>query len=73
MFLNCSTCFGQHPAHHQELKTAIAASGFTYVFGCWQLRWLSHHISREPKTYVKQEDGKSYSGEIIATITVLSS
>jgi len=26
MFLNCSTCFGRHTAHHQELKTVIAAS-----------------------------------------------
>jgi ATP phosphoribosyltransferase regulatory subunit HisZ len=25
----CSTCFGQHYAHHQELfQTAVAASGF---------------------------------------------
>jgi len=32
MFLNCSTCFGRHTAHHQELKTVIAASGFTYGF-----------------------------------------
>jgi hypothetical protein len=30
MFYNCSTCFGRHTAHHQELKTVIAASGFTY-------------------------------------------
>jgi hypothetical protein len=26
--------FGQYTAHHQELKTAIAASGFAYVKGC---------------------------------------
>ena len=38
MFLNCSTCFGRQTAHHQELKTIIAASGFTYVFGCRQLQ-----------------------------------
>ena len=83
MFLNCSTCFERHTAHHQELKNCncslwfyirfwlpavamaewellnaqhvsgdtppiirsskivIAASGFTYVFGCRPLRWLS--------------------------------
>ena len=40
--VNCSTCFGRHTAHHQELKTVIAASGFTYIFGCRPLRWLSH-------------------------------
>jgi len=30
-----STCFGWHTAHHQEPKTALAASGFAYVEGCW--------------------------------------
>jgi hypothetical protein len=29
-----STCFGRHVAHHQEPKTAPAASGFAYVEGC---------------------------------------
>ena len=29
-----STCFGRHAAHHQEPKTAQAASGFAYVEGC---------------------------------------
>jgi len=29
-----STCFGRHTAHHQEPKTAPAASGFAYVEGC---------------------------------------
>jgi hypothetical protein len=53
MFLNCSTCFGRHTAHHQELKTVIAASGFTYDFGCWPLRWLRHLSGQQPKTYVK--------------------
>jgi len=23
MFLNCSTCFGRHTAHHQELKNEL--------------------------------------------------
>ena len=56
MFLNCSTCFGRHTAHHHDLKTVIAASGFTYVYGCQLLRWpLSHRSSRQPKTYVKPE------------------
>jgi len=30
-----STCFGRHTAHHQEPKSALAASGFAYVKGCW--------------------------------------
>jgi len=25
--------------HHQEPKTALAASGFTYVEGCWMCSW----------------------------------
>jgi hypothetical protein len=30
-----STCFGRHAAHHQEPKTALAASGFSYMKGCF--------------------------------------
>jgi len=30
-----STCFGRHTAHHKEPKTALAASGFAWVEGCW--------------------------------------
>jgi hypothetical protein len=55
MFLNCSTCFARHTAHHQELKTVISASGFTYVFGCQPLWWLSHRSGWKPKMYVKPE------------------
>jgi hypothetical protein len=36
-------------------KTVIAASGFTYVFGCRPLRWLSHRSGQQPKTYVKPD------------------
>jgi len=32
-FMCSSTCFGRFPAHHQELTTALAASGFTV--GAW--------------------------------------
>jgi hypothetical protein len=28
MFLNCSTCFGRHTAHHQELKNCNGSLGF---------------------------------------------
>jgi hypothetical protein len=31
--------FGRHTAHHQEPKTAQAASGFAYVEGCWTCGW----------------------------------
>ena len=40
MFIWSSACFGRHIVHHQELKTALAASGFAYVKGCWTLRLL---------------------------------
>ena len=32
--------FRGHTAHHQELKTALAASGFAYVKGCWTMSLL---------------------------------
>jgi hypothetical protein len=36
-------------------KTVIVAFGFTYVFVCRQLRWLSHRSGLQPKTNVKPE------------------
>jgi len=30
---------GDNTAQHQEPKTALAASGFSYVKGCWTCRW----------------------------------
>jgi hypothetical protein len=35
IFMQKSKCFGRHTAHHQEPKTAPAASGFARVEGCW--------------------------------------
>ena len=35
IFLWSSTCFRRHTAHHQEPKTALKASGFAYMEGCW--------------------------------------
>jgi len=35
IFIWSSTCFGQHTAHHQEPKIALAAPRFAYVEGCW--------------------------------------
>jgi len=32
-------CFGPHTAYHQEPKTALAASGFSYMEGCWMCSW----------------------------------
>jgi len=39
IFKCSSTCFGRHTAHHQEPKTAQAASGFAHVEGC--VRYLT--------------------------------
>jgi len=39
IFIRSSTCFGRHIAHRQEPKTALAASGFSYVGSCWPCRW----------------------------------
>jgi len=38
-FIWSSTCFGRHTGHHQEPKTALAASGFSYLEGCWTCSW----------------------------------
>jgi hypothetical protein len=61
IFIWSSTCFGRHTAHHQEPKTALAASGFSYVEGCWTCNWwtLSDTVSynvhqlhvQQPSTY----------------------
>jgi hypothetical protein len=44
IFIWSSTCFWRHTAHHQEPKTALAASGFAYVEGCWTCIKILFHI-----------------------------
>jgi hypothetical protein len=44
IFIWSSTCFGRHTTHHQGPKTALAASGFAYVEGCWTLYNLPKHV-----------------------------
>jgi hypothetical protein len=39
IFIWSSTCFGRHTAHDQEPKTALAASDFSYLEGCWTCSW----------------------------------
>jgi len=39
IFIWSSTCFGQHTTHHQGPKTAMAASDFSHVEGCWTCSW----------------------------------
>jgi len=43
MFLNCSTCFGRHTAHHQELKNCNCSLWFYIRF------WLPAAAMAEPK------------------------
>jgi len=55
IFIWSSTCFRRHTTHHQEPETALAASGFSYVEGCWTCSWwtLSGTVS-DIKAKVKQ-------------------
>jgi len=47
-FIWNSTCFGRHTAHHQEPKTALAASGLAKVEGCWTCScWMLSGIEYE--------------------------
>jgi hypothetical protein len=39
IFIWSPTCFGRHTAHHQEPKSILAASGISYVKGCWTCSW----------------------------------
>jgi len=52
IFIWSSTCFRRYNAHHQEPKTALAASGFSYVEGCWTCSWwtLSGCARQSPPT-----------------------
>jgi len=50
IFVWSSTCFGQHTAHHQEPKTALAASGFAYVEGCWLCSCCQRPATTRPTT-----------------------
>jgi hypothetical protein len=42
IFIWSSTCFTQHTAHHQEPKTALAASGFAHMEDCWMCGCWMH-------------------------------
>ena len=51
IFIWSSTCFGRHTTHHQEPKTALAASGFSYVEGRWTLVDVVRHSMRSCSDY----------------------
>jgi len=54
-FLIAQHVSGDTPPIIRSSKPVITASGFTYIFGCQPLRWLSHRSGRQPKIYVKPE------------------
>ena len=67
IFIWSSTCFGRHTAHHQEPKTALAASGFAYVeicwtCGCWTLSESSNYKSNNLPRMQKPEDASAVLG-----------
>jgi len=49
MFLNCSTCFERHTAHHQEHKNCNCSLWF-YI-----RLWVSLDSGRHVQAYVKPE------------------
>ena len=59
IFISSPTCFGRHTAHYREPKTALAASNFSHVEGCWTCRWwtLSGTMcwQRPPTTRIEEE------------------
>ena len=61
IFIWSSTCFGRHTAHHQEPKTALAASGFAYVEGCWPCSCWTLTQGQQPPTYAKPEAASAVS------------
>jgi len=60
IFIWSSTCFRQHNAHHQEPKTALAASGFAYVEGC--VVGGRCPPTTQPSTYEKPEAASAVLG-----------
>ena len=62
-----STCFGRYTAHHHEPKTALAASGFSYVEGRWACSWWTlwglttstNYTSKQSSTYEKPEAARA--------------
>jgi hypothetical protein len=60
MFLNCSTCFERHTAHHQELKNCNYSIWFyirLWLPAAVMAEWepFSHDGCRQPQTYVKPD------------------
>jgi hypothetical protein len=57
IFIWSSTCFGRHTSHHQEPKTALAASGFAYVEDLlcrYQTSLCYEHVHLRFATFIQQ-------------------
>ena len=75
IFIWSSTCLGQHTAHHQEPKTALAASGFSYVEGCLYVQLVDvvwhtvpdnvHQLHVQTTFHVGKTRGCQYSFKIL--------
>jgi hypothetical protein len=61
-FIWSLTCFGRHTSHHQELKIALAVSGFAYVEGWWPCSCVQQLHGHQPSTYVKPEAASAVLG-----------
>ena len=74
IFIWSSTRFGRYTSHHQEPKTALATSGFSYVKGCWTCSWWTlsgtdtgpgnvHQLHvHQPYTYEKPDTASAVLG-----------
>ena len=73
IFIWSSTCFGRKTAHHQEPKTALAASGFytwkavgRVVVGRCQAQYVPDNVQQlhvqQPSTYEKPEAASAVLG-----------
>jgi len=52
MFLNCSTCFGRHTAHHQDLKNCYCSLWFYIRFWLPAAAMASHLVGFFYEIYV---------------------
>ena len=65
IYMKLNMFFGRHTVHHQEPKTALAASGFSYLECCCTCSWWTlsgtvpdnvHQLHvQQPSTYEKPE------------------
>ena len=72
IFIWCATCFGRHAYHCQEPKTALAASGFSYVGGRCQAQCAWQRLpSTRPTTFrVRKTRGCQCSFRLLTMVGV---